>query len=468
MKNRIILALLGVSLMASNCLAAMSASIVWEWRDSATANMVNGGGFKTGASGTDYSLQNAAQWTASDGTSTASTTFISLTSTFTSAIVGNVLHITAGTGATVGWYEVTGYTDANTITLDRVSGTYTAATFYVGGALNVGGSLEDSFFEQLIAGQIVYFKTGSFTTSQAINTAVDGTYALLIKLEGYQTTRGDNPTGANRPDLILGANGLTLDDYWVLKNLDITGTSSTVVRQDVNGIVHNCKITNTSGTANRVAHAHGGNFWYSKSEFSSTSGYGIDTAASSTIMVYGCYIHDSTVGVRYGNDNAFFALNIFDTCTTGLSSSGVSPRAVIINNTFYSSTVTGTKAISLTSATSGVLSLQLFNNIITGFGTGYDGPSQGTNYNSDYNNWSGNTNDIDGTDMVKGSNETALDPGFTDAANADFRVGANMKATAFPGTFPGAGASCIGYLDQGAVQRVEPAGGTTNDVFGIM
>ena len=437
---------------------AMSASITYEFRDTADANMVGGGGFVTGASGYNYSLQDSAptDWQRSDGTSTNSTTFTSVLATFDSTVAGNILHLISGTGTTPGWYEITAYVDANTITLDRVSGTYTLGVFKIGGALNVGGSLEDSFFEQLIAGQIVYFKTGSYTTSQAINTAVDGTYALPIKLEGYQTTRGDNPTGANQPDLVLGANGLTLDDYWTLKNLDMTGTSTTGVRQDLNGVVHNCKITNTSGSANRAAHTHGDNCYYSKSEFSSTLGYGIDLAVSSLILVYGCYIHDSTVGVRHGSITVIFFNNIFDTCTTGITSGSASaPKPVIISNTFYSSTVTGTTALNYTPSTGGVLLLHLFNNIITGFGTGYDGPSQGTNYVSDYNNWYGNTNDINGTDIVKGSNETALDPGFTDAPNADFRVGANMKATAFPGTFPGAGASCIGYLDQGAVQRKE-------------
>ena len=57
------------------------------------------------------------------------------------------------------------------------------------------------------------------------------------------------------------------------------------------------------------------------------------------------------------------------------------------------------------------------------------------------------------------SSEFTTDPGFTNAAGADFSISSTSpaKAAGFPGVFLGAG--CTGYLDIGAVQRQEPSGG---------
>ena len=57
------------------------------------------------------------------------------------------------------------------------------------------------------------------------------------------------------------------------------------------------------------------------------------------------------------------------------------------------------------------------------------------------------------------SSEFTTDPTFTNAAGADFSIGSSSpaKAAGFPGAF--LGSSSTGYLDIGAVQRQEPAGG---------
>ena len=51
------------------------------------------------------------------------------------------------------------------------------------------------------------------------------------------------------------------------------------------------------------------------------------------------------------------------------------------------------------------------------------------------------------------------------ATDNDFTIGTNLKAKGFPGVFNGG--HTTGYLDIGAVQRVEPSG-TTNDVLGVL
>ena len=97
---------------------ALAAAIVWEVRGGA-GNDNNGGGFKTGASGTDRSQQDAAHISRTDlviGVDTA--TITSVATPFTSAEIGNLIQITAGTGFTVGFYEITAVA-ATVATVDR-------------------------------------------------------------------------------------------------------------------------------------------------------------------------------------------------------------------------------------------------------------------------------------------------------------------------------------------------------------
>lgn len=463
-------------LFTQPCFAAMSASIIWEFSSTATANMVNGGGFKTGATGTDYSLQNAAQLTGTDLTCTAaSTTVTSATGGFTAAMIGNVIHLTAltGTGAIIGWYEITAYTDTNNIVLDRTPtngvNNITAGTFYVGGALNVG-ALEDSFYEQCVAGQIAYIKNGTYSFGAvSVGTAV-GTTALPILFEGYQTTRGDNPTIANSPTIACGANSFSiLQRYWILKNLSFTGTGTTLLTIVDGCQVINCKSNNSSGTVDRDAVTTSNSIatinkvLYFGCEAVSTAGDAIAIGGTSQNMVIGCYIHNSKNGflATTGEKNIIQDC-IFDTFSSNAVTTGNMNGLTLIGNTFYGAETPAGTGVSLGDS----FNVIFLNNIIYGFTTGVTFSSQLDSSFFDYNNYFNNTTAR--TNVMTGDHDTALAPGFTDAVNADFRVGANMKATAFPGTFPGAGASCIGYLDQGAVQRVEPTGGASNDVFGIM
>lgn len=113
----------------------MSINATAVWRVRPLGSNTNGGGYDPGISGaaTDYSQQNAAQASGTNGVTTGTTTFVDSTANaFTSAMVGNAMHIT-GTGQTTGWYFVTAYTSASTVTLDRSPGTGTGATWALGG-----------------------------------------------------------------------------------------------------------------------------------------------------------------------------------------------------------------------------------------------------------------------------------------------------------------------------------------------
>lgn len=87
----------------------------------------------TVSAGKDYSQQNSAQASGTNGTASGTTAFSDTTAVaFTSAMVGNALYIT-GSGFTTGFYFCTAFTDSSHITLDRSPGTGTTATWHLGG-----------------------------------------------------------------------------------------------------------------------------------------------------------------------------------------------------------------------------------------------------------------------------------------------------------------------------------------------
>ena len=523
---------------------AMSASITFEFRSTGTANMVNGGGFKTGASGTDYSTQDAAQWTQTDLTcAAAATNIVSAASTFTAAAVGNVIHLTAltGTGALVGWYEITAYVDANTLTLDRTptdgTNAITAGTFYIGGALNVGGSLEDDFFEEISGanaadGITVYFynnnstSTITFTPSEAISITGAGGTLAPIKIIGYKTTRGDNPTGNSRPSIALGANFLLFGTNYESYNLMFTGTGSSMIQMGINNKAVNCKSTNLSTTADRNAFLGGTDVQLINCEGISYRGRAY---ASTVIYVIACYFHDSNIGINStATAGAIIILNsiIVDNVTSAIAIAVNTNAVQIMGNTLYGSENTTGTGVSLAA---GATDTTIINNIIYGFVTGVSHGTAGQTIGyDDYNNYY--NNDADVSNWTKGSNDQAVNPTFTSVAQVtgttgtyagttltdagkfgsvvagqdyiyiisgtgmtagiygissatadtvvtdldagenvagdvvyqitigrNFAVGTNLKALGFPGAFQ-AGLS-TGYMDIGAVQRQESAGG---------
>jgi hypothetical protein len=74
---------------------AISAYTTWEVR--ATGNDSNGGGFVTGSTGTDYSQQDASQYSGSDLVvdATTNTKVTAASHLFVASDVGNILRITS-------------------------------------------------------------------------------------------------------------------------------------------------------------------------------------------------------------------------------------------------------------------------------------------------------------------------------------------------------------------------------------
>lgn len=186
----------------------MAISGYTDWDIRTGGSDTNGGGFNTNSAGTDYSQQTSAQLSLSDGVCTGGTTLESTTGGFTAAMVGNVVYLSSGPG----WYEITGYTDTNTVTIDRNGPTDSGMTVNVGGSLATPGGLGAALTASTTsAGMNAYVQTGTYTLSNAVVNTSGGpiqTRSNLFKFAGYNTTHGDldaQVSQTNKPIISAGS-----------------------------------------------------------------------------------------------------------------------------------------------------------------------------------------------------------------------------------------------------------------------
>lgn len=175
---------------------AIPADTVWEVRTTGSDSAC-GGGFSTankGATGVDYTQQDAAQYTyTSDLSGAGGTTLTSAGSHFTNDILGNVINISGQ-----GFYCVTGYTNTATVTVDRALGTFSGATGYVGGGLATPGAALTPSVDY----NDIYLKSGTYDRATAL------TISTKIRLIGYTSSRTDG--GPTRPIIRATANSIVI------------------------------------------------------------------------------------------------------------------------------------------------------------------------------------------------------------------------------------------------------------------
>ena len=442
---------------------AVTATTVWEIRQDA-GDLQNGSCFDSSVAvpGTDYSQQAASQYNGTDLVidGADNTKVTSAAHNFVEADEGNCVRVSAGTGFTVGWYVITD-TSANAATLSSAVGTVgsTGGTYRVGGAALLNSTNADDYFEAMLAGNTAWVRYNASALNMGESVAVsttDGTTTSLIELIGYGTTRGDTPTGANRPTINSAANGFLLGDYFAIRNLIFTTTATGGLGTATGAVVENVTSTNSSGTAGRVAIGLTGlNPRIINSEFISTNGIAVSSAGSGSAVISGSYLHDSVTCFDMITNDGFMVVNtIFDNCSTnGVLFGSSSDRNIFISNTFRGAATPAGTGINGSAATQAVLTF-LFCNIFDGWTTAVNFGTNVQSTFSDYNNFFNNTADRTGIDA--GPNDLAVNPGFTDADGGNFAIGTNLKAACPPGLFPGS--STTGYIDGGAAQRQEPAG----------
>lgn len=452
---------------------SLSSLITWEVRTTGNDAQCSGG-FKSGATGTDYSQQNAAQFSGSNLVVDASvnTKVTSASHNFVAADVGNLIQITAGSGWTTGFYEIVSVA-SNAATLDRspAATSTTGGTWWEGGAMGTPGKVAGV----KVAGNDVWIKAGTyvFTTSTAnvsggvVNDNTGGNNGTDIsRWEGYGSVRGDKGTKPVLQAPSSGSFGVYLvtatTSFTVADNLCVDGGGNTTAGLggwDVGGGSYIAGIRlKAMRTVTYGFRSSGGNdsqLVFCEATGCSAAGFRND---GTTSLIY-CISHGNTGGsghgfmysandvlvgcIAYGNDYGFVSLSVgarFINCDAfGNTHDGWNIQSVqgefFLNCISYSNGGYGWNAIG------GVVALGTLINCAGG------------------SNTSGN---YTGFQAVENFVILTGDP-FTSSGTGDFSLnntagaGATCRAAGQPGVFPGG--ITTGYVDIGAAQHQDVGGG---------
>lgn len=378
-------------------------------------------------------------------------------------------------------YHITSVDDVNNIV--TVAETLTSAStgncaWAIGGALltptkafaalnAVSGTLYDHLY---IQGGTTY-QAAAATASPIWAFSLSGGRDQLTFVEGYTTTTGDG-------------------GFAVLDGSNNSGTNITVLSVTaLRAIVRNIKVTGSKGTGNAISLATNTNnsfekCWATDQVAGSAADLWTSTVAAFLLncrangvlnngngftlgnasQAFGCISHDNVGSTADGiscNGNVSIVFCILDTNGAAGALTGNSSNISIINTTTYANADSGVKLADNASQLGNAV-VGCIHDTNTGYGINRVGVTAGFPLKFEaYNNFNGNTIDTRNNAV----DTTAYDTTATDytgscltaPATQDFTVGTGAKAKAFPGALQVGG---TGYLDGGALQRVEPAGGS--------
>lgn len=448
---------------------AISALLVGEIRTTGADDKTQSGGFVAGASGSDYSQQSAAQYSGTDLVidGALNTKVTSATHTFDAADVGNLIAVSAGTGFTVGHYEILSVA-AGAATLDRAVGTVgsTGGTFAVGGAFASPGY---AFSIMIVGGQDVYIKSGTYTISSTTSNISGGRVTTTggvaassnaQRFIGYQTTRGDNGTkpiirsSVNSIVMVTASVGLNYVD-----NIEIDGNLQTSNQGISFANTYNQAIRLKVMQCTNLALTTSGYMSIISCEFTgcTTGSAVVNVGSSGYVAITGCNIHDNTVTGILSSGPVYISFCIIET-NTGASTDGVvisHGTYSVWNCTFYAN---GRHGLSDTQSANTDRS-KLIQDCIAVSNGGWGFSAGNAIFLGMVRNCAHFGNVTGGVDTdftyTEGTVVLTGDP-FTNAAAGDFSLnntagaGADCRRASTIGVFPG-GLS-TGYMDIGAVQ----------------
>lgn len=446
---------------------SLSSSTVWEVRT--TGSDTNGGGFRAGSSGTDYSQQGAPQLIVTDAAATGTKSLTSAVGGFTAAMVGNLVQLSGGS-LTAGFYEITAFTNANTVTLDRSAGNGSGATARVGGAL----ATLTKAIEGMVGGNVVWIRSGTYTVSNTSLTPPGWAMPDPLIINGYSANRGDLEGAvdySNHPIIQKGAGTEPLftlvGTAQRLRCLTLDGNglaASAVTASGASNIgIEFCWAKNCTG----VGFATNGT--YSRCLSSGNAGGGF--IASGANNYNGC-VAASNAGPGFVAAGATSFLRCVSFGNSGELSHGFHASGpsgpVILNCVAHGNGGDGVRFSSL----SGVHSGFVRNCILTGNGgfglnstAGAPSLWSATNYNAFFSNGAGARNNapVGGNDVM-----LTADP-FVNSAAGDFDLiaggaGGQCRATGYPGAL--AGGLTVGATDIGVAQHADPTTSGQARVFG--
>lgn len=470
MMRRLILLFIIATLAAGTSYGAFNATTNWDVRT--TGSDTNGGGFQLSATGTDRSQSDAAYQAYTDIVIGATTTQgTSVLFPFGATTPGNIVNITGGAGCTVQRVQAVSQA-AGVVTFDKSLGA--AASTCTG---NLGGSLltPNLAVSLAIASNIIHIKAGTYTlTSSAAST--NGINTTII---GYQTTHQDFGT---RPLITTATDSTTLIQVFgnpgllhTIANINFSNTAA--VRSngvsanragDTSGLFYRCAF---DGFVNAVGRTGGGFFgpFLELSEVEIKNGTGNGFYSRASIYVFDSYIHNNGGHGGYmdlASSSTQNVVKLFRSIFSGNTGDGFAQGNGDVYRIIYAihdSTFSGNGGDGFQSGAGGggltapfIIDLQ--NNIFYGNGGyGVNNPVAPTLGGLNRTNAYGNNVPTAVLNMPAGIGDVALgaDP-FTNSAGGDYSLnstatgGALLRATGFPGVFPGS--TTTGYLDIGAVQ----------------
>lgn len=398
--------------LSVNVWAGISAATVWEVRT--TGLSTNGGGWVAGASGTDWTQQDACKYSLT-GLTSAGAGNIVLTALAASDWVGNIWHQNTGTNFNAGFYEITSVSAGVSATLSTSqagasvsTGVGASGTACIGGAYKFGTSVDATWSAGVSPGNTTWIQAGSYTLNTAFATT-DSSATHQSFITGYNATRGDNPTGASRPSINLAGTSNDLGSFSVISNLIFTGTASAMMASDGSNVWYNIKSTNTSATSARNALSPGAGDTIINSELVSQAGRGLTFAGD--VFLIGNYIHDSPTCINSTStgDDVLILNNVLAGCPTAAINLGGANTSIslIAGNTIYGSE--RKDGTGVTVATSNA-NAKTINNIFYGLATGVSATTANT---ASYSNWNDFNNvTTPRTNWSTGASDFATNPGF--------------------------------------------------------
>lgn len=481
---------------------AITAKAIWRIRTGGSDN--NGAGYDsdlaTPGTSVDYSAFDSAILTLPDLACAANTQVLtSATGGFTPAMVGNAIRIRSGTNWTVGFYFITGFTDSNTVTIDRIAHATLAASGgvgNVGGAGTIGGTTStlavllasaNAAGNKAVNGNVVYVR-GSGTNDP---TSVD--YTLTASITGTF-----NSSTLSTVVAVIGDNGrprLRISNGGTLYQINATGINFSGIYFDTGysggatanplillsrGVMRNCVVDCQSKSIQGVQLGTYGFLvdtlvsGFSTTQTSGTLYHGV-VIASNLSCVHGCVVRNfrgsGIVATSLQGVTAIQNL-IYGCGQHGITSrnDNTSPFTLIFGNVIKGQGVANTYGIYLQG---GALaqSVSICNNVITDFsGTGSVGiASTDTAFYQAYRPimdnafWNNTANydanvkplGLDAGDVQLTASPFASATDFT--ANSTAGAGALLKGAGFPATLPGTSTavwSSIGFV-------AAPTGGST-------
>ncbi|HEX5500924.1 MAG TPA: hypothetical protein VFX03_16930, partial [Thermomicrobiales bacterium] len=273
----------------------------------------NGGAFdpSIAGAGTDYSQQNAAQLSVADAVENGTTTITSATGGFSAAMIGNSLF--DGTAR----FFITAVASANSITVDRATGTGSGLAVKVGGAL---ATLDELYSARgLVGSNVAYLQSSAaLTISTGAYSPPSGASDLgPTCLIGYHLARGDLDDSAdflNHPQLLANGSSVQLfslaTNYLHFRNLLLNAS--------------------TGGPAALIAvnASSAGNYYFGNCRFTGAwTGRAVTMQGNFTLhrcLIDGC-AGAASLDVLSGTDNY---------CLSSASVGGTSPGATV-NGSLY-------------------------------------------------------------------------------------------------------------------------------------